>query len=68
MENFNKNNPTFGWTEDEQYDFGKIENKWLKELPRGGKRNTGIARLATEPTFSTIEEINKALKFRRIRV
>ena len=30
MENFNKNNPTLGWTEDEQYDFGKMENKWLK--------------------------------------
>jgi len=58
MENFNKNNPTFGWTEDEQYDFSKIENKWLKELPRGGQRKVGVARLATEPAFSTIEEIN----------
>jgi len=34
MENFNKNNPTLGWTEDEQYDFCKNENKWLKELTR----------------------------------
>ena len=60
MENLNKNNPTLGWTEDEQYDFGKVENKWLKELKRanGGSRNAGVARLATEPTFSTIEEIN----------
>jgi len=60
MENFNKNNPTFGWTEDEQYDFSKMENKWIKELPRGknGSRTTGVARLATEPTFFTVEEIN----------
>jgi len=64
MENFNKNNPTLGWTEDEQYDFGKTENKWLKELPRGnnGSRRTGVARLATEPTFSSIEEINIAFE------
>jgi len=60
MKNFNQNNPTLGWTEDEQYDFGKIENKWLKELPRAkiGKRTAGVASLATEPTFSTVEEIN----------
>ena len=60
MKNFNKNNPTIGWTEDEQYDFGKIENKWLKELKRAkiGKRTSGRASLATEPIFSTIEEIN----------
>ena len=60
MENFNKNNPTLEWTEDEQYDFCKMENKWLKELKRAnsGKRTAGLARLATEPTFSTIEEIN----------
>jgi len=37
MENFNKNNPTLGWTEDEQYIFGKMENKWLKEFPRNNK-------------------------------
>jgi len=60
MENFNQNNPIFGWTEDEQYEFGKMENKWLKELPRAknGSRTTGVARLANEPTFSTVEEIN----------
>jgi len=60
MENFNKNNPTLGWTEDEQYDFGKMENQWLKELTRAknGKRAAGVARLATEPTFSTVEDIN----------
>ena len=62
MENFNKNNPTCVWTEDEQYDFCKMENKWLKELPRGGNGKSGIVRLATEATFSTIEEINVTFK------
>ena len=64
MENFNKNNPSRRWTEDEQYDFCKIENKWIKELPRtmGGKRKAGVARLAKEPTFSTVEEINTAFQ------
>ena len=60
MKNFNKLNPSREWTEDEQYDFCKMENKWLKELPttNGGKRHAGVARLATEPIFSTVEEIN----------
>ena len=64
MKKFNENNPTLGWTEDEQYDFGKMENKWIKELKRanGGSRTAGVARLATEPTFSTIEEINISFK------
>jgi len=64
MENFNKNNPTLGWTEDEQYDFCKMENKWLKELQRAnaGQRTAGVARLATEATFSTIEEINNSFE------
>jgi len=63
MDNFNKNNPTLGWTEDEQYDFCKMENKWLKELPRAiRKRKTGVVCLATEPTFSTIEELNIAFE------
>jgi len=64
MENFNKNNPTLGWTENEQYDFCKMENKWLKELisTNGGKRAAGVIRLATEATFSTIEEINISFK------
>ena len=38
MENLNKNNPTQGWTEDEKYDFCKMENKWVKELTKSGKR------------------------------
>ena len=58
METFN-NNPTRGWTEDEQYKFCKMENKWLKEFPRGncGTRTAGVVCLSTEPTFSTVEEI-----------
>jgi len=64
MENFNKNNPTLGWTEDEQYELCKMENKWLKELKRSnvGKRKVGVARLANEPAFSTIDEINTAFE------
>ena len=64
MENFNINNPTRGWTEDEQYDFSKMENQWIKELVRTkpGQRKAGLARLATEPTFSTIEEFNAAFE------
>ena len=35
-----------------------------QELPRGkhGNRTSGVARLATEPTFSTVEEINKTFE------
>jgi len=64
MKNFNKNNPTLGWSEDEKYDFCKMENKWIKELKRTNakKRKAGVARVATEPTFSTIEEINIAFR------
>jgi len=64
MKDFNKNNPTRGWTEDEQYDFCKKENKWVKELQRAnsGTRTAGVARLATESPFSTVEQINIAFK------
>ena len=64
MKNCNENSPTLGWTEDEQYDFSKMENKWLKEVARSriGNRTAGVARLATDPTFSTIEEINIAFQ------
>ena len=57
MENFNKNNPT----EDEKYDFCKMENKWIKELPKNktGKRK-GVTGAANDPTFSSVEEINIA--------
>jgi len=60
MNNFNKNNPTQGWTEDEKYYFGKVENQWLKDISkkRTGKRKVGIARAANDPVFSSVEEIN----------
>ena len=63
MENFNKNNPTHGWTEDEKYDFCKMENKWIKELVknRTGKRK-GVAGAANDPVCSSIEEINIAFE------
>ena len=62
MENFNKNNPTQGWTEDKKYDFCKMENKWVKELPKSGKRKVGVAGAANDPTFSSVEEINFAFE------
>ena len=57
MKNFNKNNPTQGWTEDEKYDFCKMENKWLKELAKRkkGKRKVGPE---NDPPFLSVEEIN----------
>ena len=57
MEHFNTNNPT-GWTEDEKYDFCKMENKWLKELPTAKGRKFGFAGVANDPIFLTVEEIN----------
>ena len=63
MENFNKNNPTQAWTEDEKYDFCKIENKWIKELPtKKTNRKVGFAGAANDPVFSSVEEINSAFK------
>jgi len=64
MEKFNKNNPTKGWTEYEKYYFCKMENRWLKELPRdaSGKRKKGVASAAKDPVFSTVEEINTAFE------
>ena len=63
MENFNKNNPTQGWTEDEKYDFCKMENKWLKELSKGtSRRKDGLARAAKDPTFSSVEQLNIAFE------
>ena len=32
MEEFNQNNPTINWSEEEKYDFCKTENKWTKDL------------------------------------
>ena len=55
MENFNKNNPTLGWTEDEKYDFCKMENKWIKELPNKSRRKVGVAGAANDPAFSSVK-------------
>jgi len=62
MESFNKNNPTQGWTDDEKYDFCKMENKWVKELPkiRSVNKKVGVAGVANDPAFSSVEEINIA--------
>jgi len=68
MKNFNKNNPTLGWTEDEKYDFCKMENKWIRELPKSPKRKVGVVGAANDPSFSTVEQINLAFEndiFRR---
>jgi len=62
MENLNKNNPTLGWTEDEKYDFCKMENKWTKELPKSVNRKGGVASVANESAFSSIEKINIAFE------
>ena len=64
MENFNKNNPTVGWTEDETYDFCKKENKWVKELNKNAKRkrNVGVASAANDPAFSSVDAINIAFE------
>ena len=59
---FNKNNPTELWSDDDKYDFGKVENKWVKELPRNGRRQCGrVCDSKDDPTFGSFEEINKWL-------
>ena len=62
MSNFNENNPTVNWTEDEKYEVCKWENKWLKELTKnraGAKRKTGrVCDSVDDPTFATTEELN----------
>ena len=64
MEYCNKNNPTQGWTDDEKYDFCKMENKWIKELSGNlsAHRKVGIAGAANDETFSSVEEINLAFE------
>ena len=64
MKDFNENNPTRGWTDNEKYNFCKIENKWLKELPKNSsaKIKVGIAGAADELAFSSVEEINLAFE------
>lgn len=61
MSEFNKNNPTIGWTDEEHYELTKWENKWLKEFTSkdNRKRASRAGNYCSDPTFSTIEEINK---------
>ena len=66
MENL-KNNPIKSWTDDEKYEFCKMENKWLKELvpqrkTTAGNRKVGVVGRANDPTFSSVEEINVAFE------
>jgi len=59
---FNKNNPTELWSDDDKYDFGKVENKWVKELPRNGRRQCGrVCDSKDDPTFGSFEDMNKWL-------
>ena len=64
MSNFNENNPTVNWTEDEKYEVCKWENKWLKELTRvKGRRISGrVCDSVDDPTFATTEELNKTFQ------
>lgn len=63
---FNINNPTVKWSEDENYEFAKWENQWLKKLTkhrtRGPRRNGRVSDSATNPTFGTIEELDKTFQ------
>ena len=65
MSEFNKNNPTELWSEEEQYIFSKIENTWVKDLVRfsNARRTSGrVSDITSDPTFTSIEEINAAFK------
>ena len=63
---FNENNPTVNWTEDEKYEVCKWENKWLKELTKtrtNGSRNSGrVCDSVDDPTFATTDELNKTFQ------
>ena len=64
MANFNQNNPTVNWTDEEKYELCKLENKWLKELQSlTGKRQTGrVCDSKSDPTFSSTAEINEVFQ------
>ena len=66
MNQFNENNPTVNWTEDEQYEVCKWENKWIKELVKtrtgGARRNGRVCDSLDDPTFSSIEELNNTFQ------
>ena len=64
MTEFNDNNPTVNWTEEEKYEVCKWENKWLKELTRvKGARTSGrVCDSVDDPTFTSTEELNETFK------
>ena len=64
MANYNENNPTVNWTEDEKYEVCKWENKWLKDLTRGdGRSRSGrVCDSSDDRIFTTTEELNTAFQ------
>ena len=66
MSEFNKNNPTIEWDEEEQYKFAKWENNWVKNLKterHNGNRRVGrTGDCGSDPTFSSVEEINRVFR------
>ena len=60
---FNTNNPTVNWTEDEKYELCEWEDKWLQELTRNARTRHGRVRNSVnDPTFATTEQLNDAFK------
>ena len=56
MSEYNKNNLADLWSEDEQYDFAKVENKWVKELNITKGRKVGrVCDSKDEPIFNSME-------------
>ena len=64
MSNFNENNPTVNWTDEEKYEVCKWENKWLKEMQslNGKRRNGRVCDSKDDPTFSSTTELNIAFQ------
>ena len=60
MEEFNENNPTVNWSEEEKYEVSKWENNWLKELTSNSRRKCGtVGCTSLDPTFSSVDELNE---------
>jgi len=69
MSELNKNNPTLNWDEDEQYEFAKWENNWVKEMPLkhvtkrlDGRSYGRVGDYLQDPVFSSVEELNMTFK------
>ena len=59
---YNENNPTINWTEDEKYEVCKWENKWLRELTYKSNLHRKSGRVCdnvNDSTFATNHELNK---------